>query len=90
MYKWKSVKDSLPDEGTLYICYFPIAENRLTGQTIGPSAMAYYRPGTGWVYADEPTPLRFKPYYWMEAVFPELPRNTNAPHNNGDEGQSFR
>lgn len=61
---WTEATEALPEEGVLCVAFFPLVENQLTGQTTGPTAMAYYRNGAGWVYADEPTSLRFTPTHW--------------------------
>lgn len=66
--KWIKVKDEMPDEGVLCIVYFPIGKNMLTENTTGPSAMALYRQKEGWVYADTPRKLNFKPYYWQPFI----------------------
>ena len=63
--EWNKVEDGLPDEGVLCIVYFPYEVHNVTGKTVGPIAIAYYRKYDGWIYADTPIPLRFKPYYWM-------------------------
>ena len=63
--QWNDVTERLPEEGILCIVYHPMGEDRVTGKTSGPIAMAYYRKDEGWIYADQPTPLRFKPCYWL-------------------------
>ena len=66
MGKWVRVEDRLPEEGVLCIVYFPIGEHTITMDTVGEIAIAYYRPnGQYWIRADTPTPLRWKPFYWM-------------------------
>jgi hypothetical protein len=69
---WLKVSEGLPKEGILCVVYFPMGHNRLNDDTYGPIAMAYHREEEGWIYADEPTPLRFKPYYWQEFCREEM------------------
>lgn len=63
--KWIKVKNQMPEEGVLCVVYLPIGENKLTGKTIGMTATAYYCKSEGWIYADTPNRLKFKPYYWQ-------------------------
>jgi hypothetical protein len=64
--KWESGE---PQEGVLYLAFLPIGDFlpiEEGGETmcVGSMAAAYYRKNQGWIYADEPTPLRFEPAYW--------------------------
>lgn len=66
---WNKVKDGLPDSGHLCVVYFPYGVHISMAEqgedvTAGPIALAYYRESEGWVYADNPSKLRFEPYYW--------------------------
>lgn len=65
--------EGFPRDGVLCVVFFPYGD-RLDGSTVGPIAMAYHRKGCGWVYADEPTRLRFEPCYWKP--FSELTGET--------------
>jgi len=62
--EWYRVSDKMPEEGDLCIVYFPVGIDNVVGERFGPIAMAYYRKDEGWIYADTPRPLVFKPYYW--------------------------
>ncbi len=65
--QWIRVDQELPRKGVLCVTYFPMVKHYVPRErTSGPIAMAYYREGVGWIYADEPTPLRFEPAYWRE------------------------
>ena len=70
---WIKVEERLPSEGQLCIVYFPVGQNTITEKTIGPSATAYYRKNEGWIYADTPIKLRFKPYYWFPLDIDGIP-----------------
>lgn len=61
---WAEVSKKLPQEGQLCVVYFPIGTNAQSEETCGPSTLAYYREGEGWVRSDTPSLLRWKPYYW--------------------------
>lgn len=66
---WTEVDQELPDPGVLCIAFFPMGEIRqMTDdcvRIIGPTATAYFdKTIGGWIYADEPTPLRFNPTHW--------------------------
>jgi len=76
---WIRVKDKFPDEGQLCIVYFPIGQNNLTGKTVGQSATAYFRANEGFVYADLPTKIRFKPFYWMPFNIEGIPISNDIP-----------
>lgn len=64
---WNRCEESLPAEGVLCAVFFPLGVIQSEPQeSVGPAALAYYRAlEGGWVYADEPTPLRFDPVYWV-------------------------
>lgn len=61
---WNKVSDGLPKKGVLCLVYMPIGINRIDNSTTGPTATAYYRENEGWIRADQPVALSFKPYYW--------------------------
>jgi len=52
-----------PKPGVLYVAYFPVGDT-YDGVTFGHIAMAYFRTGEGWVYADTPIPLKFEPFWF--------------------------
>jgi len=63
--EWSTVN---PEPRILYVAYFPVGDT-YAGVTFGPIAMAYFRTGEGWVYADSQIPLRFDPFWfkpWKE------------------------
>ena len=62
------ISEPPPEEGALCIVIFPVAELSLSENVPCHSATAYFRRGV-WIYADEPTDLRFEPYYYLPISF---------------------
>ncbi len=59
--------ERLPPVGTLCFIATPVGGCVINGETSCHSATAYYRDGS-WIYADEPTPVRFVPVYWSAII----------------------
>ena len=62
------ISEPPPEEGALCLVIFPVAELSLSENVPCHSATAYFRHGV-WVYADEPTALRFEPCYYLPISF---------------------
>jgi len=63
----QKVCDALPPAGALCLIAEPIGDCLINGETMCRSTTAYCRDGA-WIYADEPTIVRFDPVYWTPVL----------------------
>lgn len=63
---WRRIADDPPPRNVLCVIFFPlcVCQGISGGNTYhGPITVAYWRDPV-WVYADQPTKVRFEPSHW--------------------------